>query len=247
MHAHTAIDHGILMVEQGAAIIDVGGESARPGATRIGADEQIRRVLPVIQGLHRNTNAMISIDTTLADVARAAIDAGATMVNDVSAGTEDATLLQHVASSNAHLVLMHRLVPPDQDHYSNAYAKPPVYPDVVAAVIAHLHQCVDNAMRAGVQRSRILVDPGFGFGKTVEHNLELLRRLSEVVAMGAPVLVGFSRKSFLSPHESDPAQRLPATLIAAMQAMQQGAAVVRVHDVAPHMQARANFLAARAC
>lgn len=249
MDVSAAIAHGVRMCSEGADWIDVGGESTRPGAERVPADEQIRRVVPVIEGLRSAGVARISVDTTLAAVAERALAAGATMVNDVSAGTEDPRILQVTAAANAELVLMHRLVPPGQDRYSDQYKQEPVYADVVREVLAWLRVRVEAAVQSGTPRERILLDPGFGFGKSVTQNFELLRRLPEFVASGHRVLVGVSRKSFLGAVAGapDPADRLPATLAAAALALRGGAAMLRVHDVAPHAQVRAVFQAERGC
>jgi dihydropteroate synthase len=249
MHVQAAVDHALAMVQQGADIIDVGGESTRPGAQRVDAAEQIRRVVPVIQGIRAHSSVPISVDTTLASVAEAAIRAGAQMVNDVSGATEDAALLPLVARSGASVVLMHRLTTPDQDHYSHQYETAPSYADVVIDVAAHLAQRARVAMDAGVSAQRVVLDPGFGFGKSVAQNFELLRRLREITAMDHPVLVGVSRKSFLgaATGDADPSTRLPATLAAGFAAMQSGAAILRVHDVAPHAQIRAVFRSMRGC
>ena len=248
MDTQAAIKHGLRMVREGADWIDVGGESTRPGATRVEASEQVRRVVPVIEGLRAAGVARISVDTTLSAVAREALRAGATLVNDVSAGTEDAALFAEAAAAGAEVALMHRLVPPGEDRYSDRLEREPVYADVVGDIVAFLRVRIGVAVAAGVPVSRILVDPGFGFGKSVAQNFELLRRLGEFAPLGHRVLVGLSRKSFLGAVASapDPAQRLPATLAAGTLAMQGGAAVLRVHDVAEHAQARAVFRACRA-
>jgi dihydropteroate synthase len=249
MHAQAAIAHGLAMVGQGADWIDVGGESTRPGAQRVPADEQVRRVLPVIQGLRAAGVHRISIDTTLAEVARQALRAGASMVNDVSAATEDADMLRVTADAGAEIALMHRLVPPGEDHYSHQYEREPVYADVIGDIAAFLQARVQAAVSAGIPASRVLLDPGFGFGKSVAQNVQLLHRLHELLPLGHRLLVGVSRKSFLGAvtGANDPADRLPATLAAGLLAMRAGAAVLRVHDVAEHAQVRAVFRAARGC
>ena len=249
MDARAAIEHGLRLVHEGADIVDVGGESTRPGATRVPADEQVRRVVPVIEGLRAAGVGTISVDTTLSQVAERALAAGAGMVNDVSAGTDDPRLMQVAAAARAEIVLMHRLVAPEGDRYSDQYEREPQYDDVVREVGAWLAERVQAAVRAGVSHERVLVDPGFGFGKSVAQNFEMLRRLGEFAGLGHRVLVGLSRKSFLGAvaGATDPADRLPATLAAAMLAMRAGAAVLRVHDVAAHAQVRAVFLAERGC
>ncbi|MFM7809107.1 MAG: dihydropteroate synthase, partial [Planctomycetota bacterium] len=241
MDARAAIDHGLRLVHEGADIVDVGGESTRPGATRVPADEQVRRVVPVIEGLRAAGVGTISVDTTLSQVAERALATGASMVNDVSAGTEDARLMQVAAAAGAELVLMHRLVVPGDDRYSDRYEREPQYGDVVSEVGAWLAERLQAAAHAGVSHERVLIDPGFGFGKSVAQNFEMLRRLGEFA--GHRVLVGLSRKSFLGAVAGapEPADRLPATLAAAMLAMRAGASVLRVHDVAAHAQVRAVF------
>ena len=249
MDVPAAVEHALRMVREGADLIDVGGESTRPGAGRVPSDEQARRVAPVIRGIRARSDVPISVDTTLAAVAEVAIGSGAWIVNDVGAGQEDAALFPMVARTGAGLVLMHRLVPPGQDRYSHQHERPPAYGDVVADVARFLGDRVVEAERAGVPRRRIVVDPGFGFGKSVEQNMRMLARLPEFVRSGLPVLVGVSRKSFLGAvaGASDPADRLPATLAAAAEAMRQGAALLRVHDVAPHAQVRAVLRASQGC
>ena len=249
MDTRAAVEHGVRLVAEGADIVDVGGESTRPGAERVPADEQVRRVVPVIEGLRAAGVGSISIDTTLASVAERAIEAGARLVNDVSAGLEDPRILRVAAAAGAEVALMHRLAPPQADRYSDQYEREPAYADVVRDVSAWLATRVAAAVGAGVPPQRVLIDPGFGFGKSVAQNFEMLRRLDEFVALGHPVLVGLSRKSFLGAAAGapDPADRLPATLAAAALAMRAGASVLRVHDVAAHAQVRAVFRAERGC
>ncbi len=249
MDSSAAIEHALQLVADGADIIDVGGESTRPGAFTVEANEQLNRVMPVIEGIRRRSPVAISVDTTRAAVADAALLAGADIVNDVSGGLEDAALLGAVARHAAGVILMHRLRTPEQDQYSNQYETPPTYGDVVAEVVAHLGQCVGAAIKAGVAPERIAVDPGFGFGKSVEQNREMLQRLCEFTATGNAVVVGLSRKSFLASNTGpqDPADRLPATLASGLVAMQASAAILRVHDVSEHAQVRAKFRANRGC
>lgn len=249
MDAGAAMDHALELVRQGADLIDVGGESTRPGAERVPAPEQIRRVVPVIRGVRSRSGVPISVDTTHASVAQAAIDAGAWIVNDVSAGQEDQSLFTVVARLGAGLVVMHRLRPPGEDRYSHQYGQAPDYADVVAQVSDFLTQRVAAAERSGVPRSRMAIDPGFGFGKSVEQNFAMLARLPSFATLGLPVLAGLSRKSFLGAAvgAADPADRLPASLAAATMAMRHGVAVLRVHDVAAHVQARAVIRATGGC
>jgi dihydropteroate synthase len=234
-----AVEFALEMIEQGASVIDVGGESTRPGAARVPADEQIRRVVPVIARLRTRSNVAISIDTTLAAVAEAALDAGADFVNDVSAGTEDGAMFRMLARRGAGIVLMHRLAPPGEDSYSDRYAKEPVYADVVRDVSAFLLARAEMAMAAGIARESIALDPGLGFGKNVVQNFELVARTSELAALGFPVVVGASRKSFLGAvtGRADPEQRIIGSVVAAVAAYGGGARIVRAHDVGAHREA----------
>jgi dihydropteroate synthase len=235
-----AVEFALEMVEQGASVVDVGGESTRPGAARVAADEQIRRVVPVIARLRARSNVAISIDTTLAAVAEAALDAGADFVNDVSAGTEDGAMFRMLARRGAGVVLMHRLAPPGEDSYSDRYAKEPVYADVVRDVSAFLLARAEMAMAAGIARESIAIDPGLGFGKSVVQNYELVARTSEFAALGFPVVVGASRKSFLGAvtGRADPEQRIIGSVVAAVAAYGGGARIVRAHDVGAHREAQ---------
>jgi len=228
-----AAEAGLAMVEEGAAILDVGGESTRPGAARVPVEEQIRRVVPVIRAIRRASRVPISVDTTLSAVARAALDEGADAVNDVAAGAEDPALLPLVASRGAGIVLMHRLAPPPEDAYSDRHARPPAYGDVAREVAAWLLERAALAEGAGVEPPSIVLDPGLGFGKDVRQNFELLARVGEVVALGRPVLVGASRKSFLgaAAAEPDPTRRDVASVVAAVAAWSAGARILRTHEV----------------
>lgn len=247
-----AVRHGLAMAGQGADIIDAGGESTRPGAGRIDVGEQVRRVVPVIRALREQLDlaypgVQISIDTTRVDVARAAVDAGATIVNDVSAGREDAQMLGFAAEQGLPIVLMHMLGKPAtmQDE--------PTYTDVVAEVRDFLLARARAALDAGVDRQRVVLDPGIGFGKTTGQNLTLLRSIGEFVATGYPVLVGASRKRFIgaieaqagpagdihqaggSPSTGD--SRIGGTCAVSAHCVSAGVALLRVHDVAPNRQA----------
>ncbi len=236
-----AAERGLVLVEEGASIIDVGGESTRPGAAEVPAEEELRRVLPVVERLREATNALISIDTRKAAVAEACLDAGADWVNDVSGLRFDPRLAKVVASRpGTRLVLMHSLRPPGEDQYSTAYdaTGSPVYDDVVADVLRWLRAQALVALDAGVPSDCLWLDPGFGFGKTYEQNLDLLRRLPEFTSTGLPLLVGTSRKStlgrLLAGHSSSdlpPDQRLEGSLATVAWAVSAGAACVRVHDV----------------
>ena len=231
-----AADAGEAMVQAGAAILDIGGESTRPGAERVSPENQTARVVPVIRELRRRETTrsiVITIDTTLAAVAEAALDVGADAINDVSAGLEDPAILELAASRGSGLVLMHRLQPPDRDQYSDRYEEPPAYGDVVQEVRAFLDERALQAEEAGVRPEAIAVDPGLGFGKSVPQNLELLHHLEKIVADGRPVLVGASRKSFLGAisGETDPRGRGAESITAGVEAWRRGAGILRVHEV----------------
>jgi dihydropteroate synthase len=246
--AYPTLDEAIGAAERAvverADILDLGGESTRPGAGRVPADKQILRVIPVLKAIRARggplSNTPISIDTTLAPVAAAAIDAGATIINDVSAGTEDPAIFDLAAKHKTGLVLMHRLAPPGADSYSDRYANPPVYQNVVATVRDFLVARAALAESRGVARTSIILDPGLGFGKTVEQNLELIRRTGELAALGYPILSGISRKSFAGRaagmESSTPAERLAPSLALTVAHYAAGASVFRVHDVAPTIQ-----------
>jgi len=235
-----AIEHGLALAAAGADWIDVGGESTRPGAERVPAAVQRERVLPVIEGLRARLELPISIDTTLAAVAGPALDAGATVVNDVSAGREDPELVELVAARGAGLVLMHmRGTPADMQ-------RDPRYDDVLGEVRAFLGERLAACRAAGVAAERLWVDPGIGFGKTLEHNLALLRGLAQLADLGAPLFVGVSRKSFLEAVRraeglgpGADAERLGGTLAALLFCARAGVAVLRVHDVARAAEALA--------
>src|SRR5437763_359434 len=212
-----AIEHGKRLIEEGAAIVDVGGESTRPGAEPVPEAEELRRVMPVVEAL-AGAGAEISIDTTKAEVARRALEAGATIVNDVSALRFDPGLAALTAEAGATCVLMHMLGEP------KTMQADPRYDDVVDDVKAFLAQRVEAAIDAGIDERRLHVDPGIGFGKTLEHNLELLRRLDEIVALGLPVVLGTSRKSFLGrlTGREDPHERVAATVATSVLGLERG-------------------------
>ncbi len=234
-----AAQFALQLVEEGATVIDIGGESTRPGAARVDAEEQVRRVVPVIARVRSRSGVAITVDTTSAAVAEAALEAGADAVNDVSAGCEDPAMFALVARRGAGLVLMHRLAPPGEDSYSDRYAEAPIYDDVVREVASFLLMRAELAMAAGVARESIVLDPGLGFGKSVAQNYELLARTSELVALGMPVLVGASRKSFLGAvsGRADPEQRIIGSVVAAVAAYGGGARIIRAHDVGAHREA----------
>ena len=223
--AEAAIAHGRRLAAEGAGILDVGGESTRPGADPVPAEEELRRVLPVVAGLAET--ARVSIDTMKLAVAEAALDAGASYVNDVTAFRHDPELAGLVADRGVDCCLMHMLGEP------RTMQRDPRYGDVVSDVKAFLEQRLRFAVDQGVPEERIQLDPGIGFGKTLEHNLELLRRLDELTALGRPLVIGTSRKSFLGRITGrDVAERVPATIATCVLALERGARVFRVHDVA---------------
>jgi dihydropteroate synthase len=224
---HAAIAHGRALVAQGAAILDIGGESTRPGAEPVGEAEELRRVVPVLEGL-AGAGARLSIDTSKAAVAAAALDAGASIVNDVTALRGDPRMAALVAERGCEVCLMHMLGEP------RTMQRDPRYGDVVADVRAFLAERLAHAIGAGSAEERVWLDPGIGFGKTIDHNLELLARLDEIVALGRPVVVGTSRKSFLGTITGgrEPGDRVAGTIATNVIALTRGASVFRVHDVA---------------
>ena len=229
-----AVDHGLRLLEQGADRLDIGGESTRPGAEPLSAQAEMDRVLPVIEALRQSTACPISIDTLKADVARAAVQAGATIWNDVTAlrGSEDAASV--AAELGVPVVLMHMQGEPGTMQVA------PHYEDVVAEVCAFLSERADAAMAAGVAREAISLDPGIGFGKNLAHNLTLLAHLDQIMALGFPVLLGVSRKRFvqaLDPTATEPTDRLGGSLAAALAGARAGVDVIRVHDVRETVQA----------
>lgn len=233
-----AVAHALEMVDHGARIIDIGGESTRPGADRIEADEQIRRTRPVINALRAVSDVLISIDTTSQVVAAAALEAGADIINDVSGGEEDPGLLQLAAESRVGLILMHRTRPPDQDVYSHHHRVEPDFGSqgVVSTVRGELERILSRAMEAGVSHSQVVLDPGFGFGKSVGQNFELLRSLDGLNPRNVPptpLLVGLSRKSFIGAVLGDRPvdERLAGSIAAGLIAAQGGASIIRTHDV----------------
>ncbi|MFP5350210.1 MAG: dihydropteroate synthase [Gammaproteobacteria bacterium] len=226
-----ALAHARAMVEQGADIIDVGGESTRPGAQPVSTAEEIERVVPVIERLAREIDVPMSIDTSKPEVMRAACAAGASFINDVQALRAPGALAA-AADLNVPVCLMHMQGEPRtmQQH--------PRYANVVVEVCAFLRERAEAALAAGIPRERIVLDPGFGFGKAVEHNLQLLRGLRAVVDLGYPVLVGLSRKSMIGHLLGLPVERrLHASVALALLAVQNGATIVRVHDVGPTVEA----------
>jgi dihydropteroate synthase len=240
LDADTAAASARRMVAEGAAVVDVGGESTRPGAEAVDAEEELRRVVPVLEQLQ---GVPLSIDTSKAEVARRALELGAELVNDVTALRGDPGLAEVVAERDAYLCLMHMRGEP------RTMQADPRYDDVVSEVAAFLEERLALAVAAGIPEQRICLDPGIGFGKTVEHNFELVRRLPEIAALGRPVVVGFSRKSSLGRLLGDPdatTGSVAASVGAAVAAYERGAAILRVHDVREHVEALAAAQAALA-
>ncbi|HWC49428.1 MAG TPA: dihydropteroate synthase [Solirubrobacterales bacterium] len=232
-----AIAHGLALAEAGAEILDVGGESTRPGADPVGEEEELRRVVPVIRGLAAS-QSRLSVDTSKAPVAAAALDAGAEIVNDVTALRGDPEMGALCAERDATVVLMHMLGEP------RTMQEDPRYDDVVTEVKAFLAERLEAAVAAGIAEERVWLDPGIGFGKTAAHNMELLRRLDELHELGRPLVVGTSRKSFIGRVDGSPAdQRLGGTIASSVLAAAEGADVLRVHDVAEMRQALAVAMA----
>lgn len=226
-----AVEHGLQLVADGADILDVGGESTRPGAQEVPEAEELRRVIPVIDGLAGN-GVQISVDTSKRAVAEAALDAGAAIVNDVTALRGDSTMAALCAERQPVVVLMHMRGNP------RTMQRDPVYADVVAAVREFLAERLEAAVGAGIAEERIWLDPGIGFGKNDFHNMELLRRLGELTELGRPLVIGTSRKSFIGRVDGSAAgERLGGTIASSVLAAAEGAEVLRVHDVAEVGQA----------
>jgi dihydropteroate synthase len=219
---------------EGAALVDIGGESTRPGSEGVSVDEELRRVMPVLERL--GDDVPVSIDTAKAEVARRALELGAVMVNDVTAFRADPNLAGVAAEHDAYVCLMHMRGEP------RTMQVDPRYDDVAADVAAFLEERLAFAIAEGVPEERVCLDPGIGFGKTVEHNIELMRRLDVLLALGRPVVIGFSRKSSLGKLAGDPAATtgsLSASIAAAVAAYERGATILRVHDVREHVEALA--------
>ena len=230
---HAKAVHAALQMERdGAAVIDIGGESTRPGAEPVGPDEELRRVIPVLERLQGDVP--VSIDTSKAEVARRALELGAELVNDVTALRAEPDLAGVVADHGAYLCLMHMLGEP------RTMQRDPRYDDVVSEVARFLEQRLAVAVQGGIPEERICLDPGIGFGKSVEHNFELIRRLDELTALGRPIVVGFSRKSSLGRLLGDSEATIgtiAASVGAAVAAYERGATILRVHDVRDHVEA----------
>jgi len=229
--SETAINHALKMIQEGADIIDVGGESTRPGAAAVSVEDEIERVVPVIKALREESDVCISIDTSKPEVMRAAVLAGASLVNDVN-GLREIGALEVCAELDVPVCVMHMQGQPRTMQNS------PHYDDVLEDVKSFLQERVNECVAAGIRQKNIIIDPGFGFGKTLQHNLQLLQQLDEFEVLGVPVLVGLSRKSMLGLILDSPVeQRLHASVAAAVLAWTKGAKIFRVHDVKPTVDA----------
>lgn len=225
MSSNEAIDRALLMESEGADVIDVGGESSRPGSSPVSAAEELNRVLPIVEGIRKRSDVLISVDTTKAAVASSALAAGASIVNDISALRFDPDMAGTVAAAGAFVVLMHMQGTPA------TMQQEPTYANVVNEVRTFLDERVCAAAAAGISGDRVILDPGVGFGKRLDHNLELLRNLDRIVELGPPVMIGASRKSFLGEILGLPARdRLEGTIVTNSVAIVRGADLIRVHD-----------------
>ncbi|MBF0539714.1 MAG: dihydropteroate synthase [Nitrospirae bacterium] len=227
-----AVQRAVEMVAQGADIIDIGGISTRPGSEAVAVEEELRRVIPVIEAIGNKIDIPVSVDTYRAQVAEAAISVGASMVNDISAMQFDPDMASVVAKSGAGIILMHIKGTP-RDMQDN-----PVYEDVVEEVYAYLRERIDTAQQAGIAPSKIIIDPGLGFGKTLEHNLSLINNLKRLGNLGYPILIGPSRKAFIGhiTNAPSPTDRLMGSAAAVAISVYNGADIVRVHDVREMVQ-----------
>ena len=222
-----AVEHALMMAEDGADIIDIGGESTRPGSARVDLTEELDRVLPVIDGIKKHSSVIISVDTCKAAVARAAAQAGASIINDISGGSLDPDMLYTVRQTGAAFIIMHMKGTPE-DMQSN-----PVYGDVAVEVRDVLAERARLAQEEGIPPDKILIDPGIGFGKTVAHNLALINRLDTIATLGYPVVLGVSRKTFIGKltGAETPSDRLEGTIASSVIGIVRGASILRVHDV----------------
>ena len=223
----TALKQANTLVKEGADILDIGGQSTRPGAVQISLEEELSRVLPVVEKVRQEMSIPISVDTTRAKVAKGAVELGADIINDISGGTFDEEMLPTVAKLQVPIILMHiKGIPETMQQKTD-------YQDLIGEIISFLSQQIDAAMAEGVERSQIIIDPGIGFGKTYQHNLEILNRLQEFTTLNAPILIGTSRKSFIGHilNQKDPQKRVWGTAATCCAAIANHADILRVHDV----------------
>lgn len=232
INKNNAIDHGLMLLEQGAHILDIGGESSRPGALAVDPEEEIARIIPVIKGL-RDKAKYISVDTRNAKTMRAALDAGANIINDISALTHDSESINVVAEAKCPVILMHMQGAPD------TMQENPNYNNVIEEIFAYHKSRIDILETNGIEKEKIMIDPGIGFGKTLEHNLLILRNIKEFHALGCVLLLGTSRKSFIAKLDDNaPAHlRLGGSLSSVLWGLEQGVQMFRVHDVQETVQA----------
>jgi len=222
-----AIDFALEMADQGADIIDIGGESTRPGGQLVTAEEELKRVLPIVESIRQKTSALISVDTYKHEVAQEVLQAGADIVNDVTGTNYDPDILPIIKQYGAGLIIMHSPNPPEKMH------QPYHYDDLISEIIAHLRKTIDAALKAGISQESIIIDPGIGFGKTVDQNFLILKNLASFKSLGYPILAGTSRKSFIGKTLNLPAdKRLFGTCATVAIAIFNGAHIVRVHDIA---------------
>ncbi len=227
-NAQKATDHALRMIDDGADIIDIGGESTRPGSESVSGEEELRRIIPVIESLSGKTNIPLSVDTYKANVAKAALEAGANIVNDISGLRFDKEMAGVVAEKEAPLIVMHIKGTPKE------MQKAPVYDDILTEIADYLSESIETAMKAGIKKDKIIIDPGIGFGKTFDHNLQIIDNLDKFKFLGKPILVGTSRKAFIGSILGDvPSEkRLMGTAATVAVSIMHGANIVRVHDVA---------------
>lgn len=223
-----AVEHALELIKAGADIIDIGGESTRPGALPVSVDEELRRVLPVIEDVRKKSDIPISIDTTKSIVAKHSIDAGASMINDISAGRFDPEIFSVVASTKVPICLMHMQGLPQTMQIN------PHYENIISEIHKFLLDAISRATEAGISREQIIIDPGIGFGKTPEDNIEIIRHLDKFLDLRCPILIGTSKKSFIGKLlDLEVDKRFPATLATLAVAIEKGAHIFRVHDIAP--------------
>lgn len=227
-NSDAAISHAFKLIEEGADIIDIGGESTRPGSLPVSEEEEIRRVIPIIKAVRRKSNCAISVDTTKSNIAMRALEAGADMINDISAGRFDPAIFGVAAKAGVPICLMHMRGTP------RTMQENPHYDDVMAEISAFLSDAIERAVAAGVSRNNIMIDPGIGFGKTVEDNITILRSLADLGKLGAPIVIGTSRKYFIGKVlDVNVNNRLEGTLATLAVAISNGVSILRVHDVGP--------------
>ena len=223
---YKAVDKVAEMVQEGVHLIDIGGESTRPGASHVPAEEELKRIIPVIDRISKNISIPISVDTYKAEVARSAIDAGAHIINDISGLRFDPKMAEIAAKVACPVILMHIKGRPGNMQIN------PHYDSLIDEVMAYLEESINMAEQAGVAPEKIIIDPGIGFGKSFDHNLQLINRLDEFRILGKPILIGPSRKSFIGQIlDASPEERIEGTIAAAIVALQKGAHIIRVHDV----------------